>query len=255
MTQLTTKARTAAAVLLVLVLCVQLARASTGKSSDGSRQAADSDATKDSTPHSIELTPDNWEETTQGKSVLAKFFAPWCGHCQDLAPHWTRLHDAFMNGSSNPNGIIAQVNCVDHESWCSQDMQITAFPTVLYGDASQHGIFLRRYDGEKTFDALLEFAQEKLRHAACSPLNLQACADDDERQQMELYWSLSTAELERLILEEEKRIDDQDAQFKRQYQQMQEEYNKAARDHGLNTLKPHRDKQLLKEVMKVLREK
>ena len=31
------------------------------------------------TANAIELTPDNFDAETAGKTVLIKFFAPWCG--------------------------------------------------------------------------------------------------------------------------------------------------------------------------------
>ena len=56
----------------------------------------------------IELTEANWDAETAGKSVLLKFFAPWCGHCKKLKPDWDKLMKEF-NGS--PGSLVGDVDC------------------------------------------------------------------------------------------------------------------------------------------------
>ena len=46
------------------------------------------------------------------KEVLVKFYAPWCGHCKQLAPHF---EEAAALLASNPNILLAKVDSTENE--------------------------------------------------------------------------------------------------------------------------------------------
>ena len=56
-----------------------------GKKSSGSKSSGSSD-NKDV----IELTDENFDKLVMDSEDmwLVEFFAPWCGHCKNLAPQW-----------------------------------------------------------------------------------------------------------------------------------------------------------------------
>ena len=72
------------------------------------------------------LSDDNFEEEVQQSEDywLVEFYAPWCGHCQKLAPEWKKaakeLHGVARLGA---------VNCDDEKSTCSK-YGIKGFPTI-----------------------------------------------------------------------------------------------------------------------------
>ena len=40
----------------------------------------------------VTLTDKNFEETLKSaKYVMVKFYAPWCGHCKNMAPEYVKL--------------------------------------------------------------------------------------------------------------------------------------------------------------------
>jgi thiol-disulfide isomerase/thioredoxin len=52
------------------------------------------------TASAIELTPENYEAETAGKTVFIKFLAPWWGHCKKMKPDWDKLMDEFKGSAT-----------------------------------------------------------------------------------------------------------------------------------------------------------
>ncbi|KAK0645669.1 thioredoxin-like protein [Cercophora newfieldiana] len=65
----------------------------------------------------VTMTQDPW---------FIKFYAPWCHHCQAMAPNWEQLAKE-MKGRLN----IGEVNC-DAESRLCKDARLRGYPTILF---------------------------------------------------------------------------------------------------------------------------
>ncbi|KAJ1915926.1 hypothetical protein H4219_004060 [Mycoemilia scoparia] len=74
----------------------------------------------------IDLTSLDFKEKTNEGPWFVKFYAPWCPHCQQLAPIWEKLAET-VKGKVN----IAKVNC-DNEGNLCQDNKIMGYPTLKF---------------------------------------------------------------------------------------------------------------------------
>ncbi|XP_075225832.1 protein disulfide isomerase [Lycorma delicatula] len=99
------------------------------------------------------LVANNFDEVAfdKEKDVLVEFYAPWCGHCKQLAPIYDELGEAFKD---NPNVIIAKMDATANEL---EHTKITSFPTLkLYAKGDNKVI---EYNGERTLEGLTKFLE------------------------------------------------------------------------------------------------
>jgi len=74
----------------------------------------------------VTLTSDNFEEKIidNPQPAIVEFYAPWCGHCKNLAPHYAKAADK-MKGMVT----FGVVNCDDQKDLCAE-YTIQGFPTL-----------------------------------------------------------------------------------------------------------------------------
>lgn len=91
------------------------------------------------------------------KEVLVEFYAPWCGHCKTLAPHFD---EAARRLSNNPNIIIAKVDSTENEV---AEVDIQGFPTLKFWgkDKTQAPI---DYTGERTAEGIIAWLKDHVSH-------------------------------------------------------------------------------------------
>jgi thiol-disulfide isomerase/thioredoxin len=192
----------------------------------------------------VVLSKDNFDQVTAGKTVFIKFFVPWCGHCQELLPEWKKFAAEWVD---HPQLLIAEVDCMNDEKWCQTEMNIEGFPTLLYGDPSNLGAYLERYDDERTYKVISKFAKDTLTLPFCSPSNLDAC-DSELKEEMKGYLKMSESNLEKEIQKKENAMDDADKRFKITFDMMQTQYDKTAAAHESVSAKLKTNIKMLKAV-------
>ncbi|KAA3475102.1 putative protein disulfide-isomerase A6 [Gossypium australe] len=75
------------------------------------------------------LTEENFEkEVGQDRGALVEFYAPWCGHCQKLAPEYEKLGASFKKAKSV---LIGKVDCDEHKSVCGK-YGVEGYPTIKW---------------------------------------------------------------------------------------------------------------------------
>jgi len=99
------------------------------------------------------LVSKNFDEVVKKskKNVLVEFYAPWCGHCKQLAPIWDQLGEKFKD---NEDIVIAKMDATANEL---EDIKVHSFPTIKYFAAGSNKAV--DYSGERTLEGFTKFLE------------------------------------------------------------------------------------------------
>merc|ERR1712059_60618 len=105
------------------------------------------------------LTAASFEGVVSKGDTFIKFYAPWCGHCQKLAPAWDELAKAF---EKDEKVKVAKIDCTQHQAPC-QEHEVRGYPTLSY---FREGQKLEAYKGARTLVELKDFVNTMKGEAA-----------------------------------------------------------------------------------------
>lgn len=132
------------------------------------------------------LVGKNFEQVAKDKSktVLVEFYAPWCGHCKQLAPIYDQLGENFKD---KPEFVVAKMDSTVNEL---EDIKIQSFPTIkLFPKDSDEVI---DYSGERTLEGLTKFLESHGKEGAATAET--GSGDEEENDDEEEEESKDTKE-------------------------------------------------------------
>ncbi|GMP98737.1 hypothetical protein CsSME_00046509 [Camellia sinensis var. sinensis] len=100
--------------------------------------------------------------------VMVEFYAPWCGHCQALAPEYAAAATELKGGAV----ALAKVDATE-ESELAEEYEVQGFPTVYFFVDGQH----KPYNGQRTKEAIVTWIKKKIGPGVSNITS----ADDAER--------------------------------------------------------------------------
>ncbi|CAB1457730.1 unnamed protein product [Pleuronectes platessa] len=86
------------------------------------------------------------------KNVFVEFYAPWCGHCKELAPIWDKLGEKYAD---HEDIIIAKIDSSANEL---ESVTIQGFPTLKYFPAG--GKEVVEFSGNRDLETFSKFLDD-----------------------------------------------------------------------------------------------
>ncbi|KKK22120.1 hypothetical protein P175DRAFT_0524885 [Aspergillus ochraceoroseus IBT 24754] len=101
---------------------------------------------------SVPLTAESFQKlvTASQEPWFIKFYAPWCHHCQALAPTWAQMAKEMQHTLN-----VGEVNC-DTEVRLCKDARVNAFPTMYFFRGGERV----EYEGLRGLGDLVSYAKK-----------------------------------------------------------------------------------------------
>ncbi|KAI8793216.1 protein disulfide-isomerase A4 [Biomphalaria glabrata] len=103
------------------------------------------------------LNGDNFDDVIKANPVvLVEFYAPWCGHCKNLAPEYSAA--AKELASSDPPVVLAKVDATVH-SELAQRFDVTGYPTLKFFKNGKE----YPYEGPRETQGIISYMKERAK--------------------------------------------------------------------------------------------
>jgi len=132
-----------------------------------------------------------------------------------MKPDWDKLMDAFADSET---ALVGDVDCTAGGKPLCEANGIKGYPSIKWGDPAN----LQEYKGGRDYASLEKFATENLK-PVCSPSNIELC-DDEKKATITKFLAMAGAELDNLIVESDKKIEEAEETFKKSVEELQAKY-------------------------------
>lgn len=97
----------------------------------------------------------------KSKDVFIEIYAPWCGHCQKLAPTWQQLGEVMQqhNAAEQHDVVVAKMDGTANDVPVSAGFQVTGYPTIKFFKAETNQMV--DYKGQRTLYDFVKFLNEQ----------------------------------------------------------------------------------------------
>ena len=105
----------------------------------------------------LTLTSDNFTEVVSDKGIiLVEFYAPWCGHCKQLAPEYEAAAQQLLE--NDPPIPLAKVDATSNEE-LAMKYEVEGYPTLkVFRDGTPYD-----YEGPRKADGIVQYMLNEAR--------------------------------------------------------------------------------------------
>jgi protein disulfide-isomerase A6 len=133
-----------------------------GKSNSSSKSSSNSGEKRNVPPTSdkdvIVLTDENFDDVVLNSKDLwlVEFYAPWCGHCKNLEPEWSKAATE-LKGKVKLGKVDATVH-----GRLAQRYSVQGYPTIKVFPPGEKGSKVENYEGQRDSSAIVTYSLDQL---------------------------------------------------------------------------------------------
>ncbi|XP_073060829.1 protein disulfide isomerase-like 2-3 [Primulina eburnea] len=141
----------------------------------------------------LQLNPNNFQSkvVNSNRIVLVEFFAPWCGHCQQLTPTWEKAASVLKGVAT-----VAALDADAHKS-LAQEYGIRGFPTIKVFAPGKPPV---DYQGARDVKSIAEFALQQIKTLLKERLDGKSTGGSSQKTEPSESVELNSRNFDELVL-------------------------------------------------------